>query len=59
MPVIPTRIDNKSESFRANAANLRKLTDDLKAELARTAEGGGEKARAKHTARAAAACRER
>ena len=51
MPVISTAIDSKSEVFRSNAANLRKLTDELKVELARTAEGGGARAREKHVAR--------
>jgi 3-methylcrotonyl-CoA carboxylase beta subunit len=59
MPVIPTAIDSKSETFRGNAANLRKLTDELKAELSRTAEGGGAKAREKHVARGKLLPRER
>ncbi|HEX5960308.1 MAG TPA: carboxyl transferase domain-containing protein [Rhodanobacteraceae bacterium] len=59
MPVIPTRIDSKSESFLDNAASLRKLTEELQAELARTAEGGGEKARARHVARGKLLPRER
>jgi 3-methylcrotonyl-CoA carboxylase beta subunit len=59
MPVLSTAIDSKSESFRGNATNLRKLTDELKTELSRTAEGGGEKARAKHVARGKLLPRER
>src|SRR5579875_2071263 len=59
MPVIPTRIDSKSETFRGNAASLRRLADELKSELARTAEGGGEKARSKHVARGKLLPRER
>ncbi|HEX5954003.1 MAG TPA: carboxyl transferase domain-containing protein [Rhodanobacteraceae bacterium] len=59
MPVISTAIDSKSEIFRGNAENLRKLTDDLKAELARTAEGGGARAREKHVARGKLLPRER
>jgi len=59
MPVISTAIDSKSETFRGNAANLRKLTDELKAELARTAEGGGARAREKHVARGKLLPRER
>src|SRR5579883_134723 len=59
MPVIATRIDPKSDEFRANAANLRALTEDLKAQLARTAEGGGAKAREKHAARGKLLPRER
>ncbi len=59
MPVISTVIDSKSETFRGNAANLRKLTDDLKTKLARTAEGGGTRAREKHVARGKLLPRER
>jgi 3-methylcrotonyl-CoA carboxylase beta subunit len=51
MPAIRSRIDIRSEAFRDNAAQLRRLAEDLKVELARAAEGGGEKARAKHLAR--------
>ena len=59
MPVISTAIDSKSETFLGNAANLRKLTDDLKTKLARTAEGGGTRAREKHVARGKLLPRER
>ena len=59
MPVITSHLDTKSESFRDSAARLRKLTGELDAELARTAEGGGEKARARHTARGKLLPRER
>jgi 3-methylcrotonyl-CoA carboxylase beta subunit len=59
MPVITSHLDTKSESFRDSAARLRKLTGELDAELARTAQGGGEKARAKHTARGKLLPRER
>jgi 3-methylcrotonyl-CoA carboxylase beta subunit len=59
MPVITTRIDSKSADFRDNTQSLRKLTDALRAELARTAEGGGDKAREKHIARGKLLPRER
>jgi 3-methylcrotonyl-CoA carboxylase beta subunit len=59
MPVIATHIDSKSETFRRNAANLRELTEDLKSQLARVAEGGDEKARSKHVARGKLLPRER
>ncbi|WHZ19046.1 MAG: Methylcrotonyl-CoA carboxylase carboxyl transferase subunit [Rhodanobacteraceae bacterium] len=59
MPVIPSRLDTRSDEFRGNAARLRQLTDELKAELARTAEGGGAKAREKHVARGKLLPRER
>ena len=51
MPVIETRIDPRSDEFQANAAQLRALVDDLDAQTGRTALGGGDKARAKHTER--------
>ncbi|HXE66959.1 MAG TPA: carboxyl transferase domain-containing protein [Rhodanobacteraceae bacterium] len=59
MTVLSTAVDSKSEAFRGNAANLRKLTDELKIQMARTAEGGGEKAREKHIARGKLLPRER
>ncbi|TAN06324.1 MAG: methylcrotonoyl-CoA carboxylase [Rhodanobacteraceae bacterium] len=59
MPVITSHLDTRSESFRDSAAHLRKLTDELDAELTRTAQGGGEKARAKHVARGKLLPRER
>src|SRR6185312_2294327 len=59
MTVLSTTIDSKSEAFRGNAAHLRKLTDELNAALARTAEGGGAKAREKHVARGKLLPRER
>ncbi len=59
MPAITSRIDPRSPEFRANSAHLRELTSQLKAELARTAAGGGERARARHTARGKLLPRER
>ena len=51
MPIIESQLDTRSPEFAANAANLRAAVDDLKKHLASTALGGGDKARAKHTAR--------
>jgi 3-methylcrotonyl-CoA carboxylase beta subunit len=59
MPVLESRIDPKSPEFRANADRLQALVADLGAQLDRAAEGGGEKARAKHTARGKLLPRER
>src|SRR6185312_2590583 len=59
MPIIESRIDAKSAEFRGNAARLSELVDDLQAQLARVAEGGGEKARDKHTSRGKLLPRER
>ncbi len=51
MPVIETRVDARSAEFQDNATQLRALVADLDAQLERVALGGGEKARARHTAR--------
>jgi 3-methylcrotonyl-CoA carboxylase beta subunit len=59
MPVIPSRIDIRSEAYRGNAGRLRRLAEELEAELARTARGGGEKAIARHLARGKLLPRER
>ncbi|MCE5233935.1 MAG: carboxyl transferase domain-containing protein [Mizugakiibacter sp.] len=59
MSVIASRVDSRSPEFQANHAQLRASVDDLRRELARNAEGGGEKARAKHTARGKLLPRER
>ena len=59
MPVIESALNPRSEAFRANAAAMRALVDDLRAKLARVAEGGGEAARARHVARGKLLPRER
>ncbi|MGN6381400.1 MAG: carboxyl transferase domain-containing protein, partial [Dyella sp.] len=59
MSVIASQIDPRSPEFQANAAQLRTAVDDLHRELAKAAEGGGEKARDKHTARGKLLPRER
>ena len=59
MPAIRSQIDPRSSDFQANATQLRDLVDDLKAQFAKAAEGGGEKARAKHTERGKLLPRER
>ncbi len=59
MPVLRSQLDPRSQDFRDNAAQLESLVVDLKGELARAAQGGGEKARAKHTARGKLLPRER
>src|SRR5689334_2992841 len=51
MPTLATQLNPRSEEFKANAAAMRLLVDDLNARLARIAQGGGEDARAKHLAR--------
>ena len=50
-PVLDTRISPDSDAFRANEAHNRALVDRLRADVARAAQGGNEKARERHTAR--------
>src|SRR5437764_5192219 len=51
MPALASKLNPRSEEFKANAAAMRALVDDLNAKLARIAQGGGEGPRAKHVAR--------
>ncbi len=59
MPTLASQLSPRSEDFKANAAAMRALVDDLNARLAQIAQGGGEAARAKHTARGKLLPRER
>ena len=59
MPIIDSQLDTRSPEFAANAATLRAAVEDLKTQLARSALGGGNKAREKHTARGKLLPRER
>src|SRR5579859_4209758 len=59
MSVLASQIDPRSPEFQASSAQLRGLVDDLHHELTRSAEGGGDKAREKHTARGKLLPRER
>jgi 3-methylcrotonyl-CoA carboxylase beta subunit len=51
MPALESKLNSRSAEFQANAAAMRTLVDDLQAQVAKAAEGGGEAARAKHEAR--------
>jgi len=51
MPFIESKLNPRSEDFRANAAAMEAIVADLKAKVAKLAEGGGENARQKHLAR--------
>jgi 3-methylcrotonyl-CoA carboxylase beta subunit len=51
MTVLHSQLNPRSADFAANAAAMRAVVDDLKAHLEKMAQGGGEAARAKHTAR--------
>ncbi len=59
MPVLASNLSPRSEDFKANAAAMRALVDDLNARLAQIAQGGGDAARAKHVARGKLLPRER
>ncbi len=59
MSIIHSHISPQSADFQANAAHQRALADELREQLARTAEGGSADARAKHTARGKLLVRER
>ena len=59
MTVLSTQLNPRSAEFAHNAAAMRSLVDDLRRQLERVAQGGGEAARAKHTARGKLLPRER
>ncbi len=59
MPVLSSRLDPQSQEFRDTVSYHRELVAELDARLARAAEGGGEKARAKHTERGKLLARDR
>ena len=59
MPTLTSRLQPRSDDFKASAAAMRALVDDLNAKLATIAEGGGEAARAKHLGRGKLLPRER
>ncbi len=59
MQALKSQINPRSDEFRANAQMMRTLVEDLRAKAAEAALGGGEAARAKHTARGKLLPRER
>ena len=59
MPVLQTQLNPRSADFQANAAAMRVLVDDLNDRITKAQDGGGEAARAKHTARGKLLPRER
>ena len=59
MPTLASNLNARSEDFKANAAAMRVLVDDLNAKLATIALGGGEGPRAKHLSRGKLLPRER
>ncbi|MFD6362454.1 methylcrotonoyl-CoA carboxylase, partial [Streptomyces roseolus] len=50
-PVLSSAADPASAAWRANEAAHQELSEALRAKLAEAALGGGEKSRARHTAR--------
>lgn len=59
MPILETQLNVRSADFSANATAMRALVEDLQAQVAKVALGGGEAASAKHTARGKLLPRER
>ena len=59
MPVLSTQLNPRSAEFQANATAMQALVQDLRQHLEKVAQGGGEAARAKHTARGKLLPRER
>ncbi|MEC5404523.1 carboxyl transferase domain-containing protein [Paraburkholderia sp. MPAMCS5] len=59
MPVIESKLNPRSDDFRANAAALEALVADLRAKVEKLALGGGQAARDKHTGRGKLLPRER
>ncbi len=51
MTAIKSAVETRSEDFRRNQAAMQALVDDLKAKAAVIRQGGGEKARDRHTGR--------
>jgi 3-methylcrotonyl-CoA carboxylase beta subunit len=59
MSVLPSEVDRQSRDFAANHDAMRALVSDLREKLAAAANGGGDLAHAKHTARGKLLARDR
>jgi len=59
MPVIKSQLNPRSEEFRANAARMRGLVEDLRQKADAISAGGDEAARRKHVARGKLLARDR
>jgi 3-methylcrotonyl-CoA carboxylase beta subunit len=59
MTVLVSRVDARSEAFRANALAMRTLVEDLQRQVHRIKQGGGERSRERHLARGKLPPRER
>jgi 3-methylcrotonyl-CoA carboxylase beta subunit len=51
MTILESKLNIRSEDFKANAAAMQVVVDDLKEKISKIALGGGEEARQKHLAR--------
>ncbi|MEN3365200.1 MAG: 3-methylcrotonyl-CoA carboxylase beta subunit [Burkholderiales bacterium] len=51
MTILESKLNVRSEDFKANVSAMQKLVDDLKEKVEKIASGGGDDARNKHTAR--------
>ncbi|ORY04514.1 carboxyl transferase [Basidiobolus meristosporus CBS 931.73] len=49
--ILPNNVDTSSAEFKDNALRMKKLTDDLEANVAKIKLGGGEEARKRHLSR--------
>ena len=56
---IESKLNTRSEDFKANAAAMRAVVDDLRVQVAKVEQGGGAASRAKHEARGKLLPRER
>ncbi|HEX5314409.1 MAG TPA: carboxyl transferase domain-containing protein [Gammaproteobacteria bacterium] len=59
MPILKSAIDTNGKDFAANREHMTGLVADLRDQLAKSALGGGEKARKKHTGRGKLLARDR
>ena len=51
MPVIKSKVNNRTDDFAENKAHMQSLVDDLRVKLDAVKQGGGEKSCARHVSR--------
>ncbi len=59
MPVLKSNLNTRSDEYKANAAHMQSLVDDLRDKVSTVKQGGGERARDKHLSRGKLLPRER
>jgi 3-methylcrotonyl-CoA carboxylase beta subunit len=59
MSVLKSAVNTRSAEFQANAEAMRKLVEELRRQVDKVREGGGQSAREKHVARGKLLPRER